>query len=82
MRRRDDDKTRKFNFKQVPDCKFVKRVKLSNGMVIEVCLARKGVGRHKQVCTHAGVYAQCKFYEPKYKWGRSLYELAGDFVHG
>ena len=78
---RRDEKTRRFDFKQVPDCKFVKKVKLKNNMVIEVCLARKGIGRHKQVCTHAGVYPQCEFYQSKYKWGRSLYEMAGDFLH-
>ena len=80
-RKQRDARTRRFDFRQVPDCKFVKKVKLPTGIVIEACLARKGIGRHKQSCTHAGSYPQCEFYKSKYKWGRSLYDIAGDFLY-
>lgn len=75
-----DEKTRKFDFRNIPVCKHMKKVKLSNGLVVEVCLARKGVGRMKQYCSFAGQYPMCPHYLSKYKWGRSLYDVAGDFL--
>jgi hypothetical protein len=74
------EKTRTFDWKALPPCKHQKAVKTRSGMVIYVCLARKGSGRYKQICTNAGIEAKCQFYSSKQKWGRSLFEMAGDLI--
>jgi hypothetical protein len=71
---------REFNFAQVPKCKHMKRVKLPNGVPIEICQIHKGIGRNRFVCAYTGQYPQCPHYKSKYKWGRSLWEVAGDFI--
>ena len=83
MNKKETDKfnTRKFKFGEVPQCKFNKKKKLPSSLVIEVCLAHKGVGRNKFYCAFAGQNPQCKHYVPKHKWGRSLWEMAGDYLY-
>lgn len=78
--RKYNEKTKTFNWNQTPTCKHMKKVKFSNGNVVEICSIHKGVGKRGTICAYAGIYPQCKFYESKNKWGKSLVELAGDLM--
>lgn len=73
--------TRKFDFGQVPQCKWNKPVKLPNGITIEACLVNKGSGRNGRTCAFAGQNPKCRYYTPKKRWGRNLYEIAGDYLY-
>lgn len=75
-----NEKTKRFKWEQLPKCKNQKEMVLRNGLTISVCLARKGTLKHNYICSHKGIEPQCKYYTPKHKWGRNLWEMAGELI--
>lgn len=79
-KRKRREETRTFNWSDLPGCKYKIKTKLPTGATVYLCQIHRGTGRHGQYCSSVGIEPHCKSYAAKRKWGRSIYEMAGDLL--
>jgi hypothetical protein len=79
-KRKKREETKTFDWRLIPQCKHKIKTRLPSGADIYLCRIKKGSGRFNQYCTHVGLENKCRFYASKHKWGRNIYEMAGDLI--
>ena len=79
-KRKVREKTKTFNWKAMPKCKYQTSAKMPNGLEVKLCKIHRGTGRHSQYCSSAGIEVKCPNYISVKRWGRNIYEMAGDLI--